>query len=179
MPNYGNGKVYKIYSPSQPELGVYYGSTTQSLALRIGQHRSSAKAGLGVKSAVIIAAGDAVIVLVELCPVTTKEELTAREAFWIRENECVNKRVPGRTRAESSAAYRAAHKVEIAAQMAAYHATHKVEIATRQAAYRASRKVERAAYDAAYRETNRTHINECARARYAAKKAAAAATAAV
>lgn len=170
--DYANGRIYRIESPSQPELGVYYGSTTQPLSKRMAHHRTTAKRGGGSRSASIIAAGDAVIILVELCPVTTKEELNAREAFWIRGNPCVNRNVPGRTRAEGSAAYRAAHKVEIAAQMAAYHATHKVEIASRQAAYRASRKVERAAYDAA----NRERINGRQRERYAAKKAAAAAT---
>jgi hypothetical protein len=174
MTNYANGKVYKIYSPSQPELGDYYGSTTQSLALRIGQHRSNAKRGQCITSAVIIAAGDAVIVLVELCPVGTKEELHAREAFWIRGNPCVNKVVPGRTVAEKSAynaEYRATHKVTEAAYQADYRAAHKPERAAYHAAYSAAHKVE----EAAYRAANRDRINERRRERYAAKKAAAAA----
>lgn len=175
MTNYANGKIYKLYSPSQPELSDYYGSTTQSLALRIGQHRNHAKIGKGVRSEAIIAAGDAVIVLVELCPVDTKEELHAREAFWIRGNPCVNKCMPGglsitETKASQAANY-ATHRVERVAYQAVYNIAHKVEIAAKGAAYRAAHKVERAAYRAA----NRDRINERRRELDAAKKAAAAA----
>jgi hypothetical protein len=40
------------------------------------------------------------IELVELFPCHSKEELNAREGFYIRGNECVNNRIPHRTRAE-------------------------------------------------------------------------------
>jgi hypothetical protein len=37
------------------------------------------------------------IELVELFPCHSKEELNAREGFYIRNNECVNKRISGQT----------------------------------------------------------------------------------
>ena len=171
MTNYANGKIYKLYSPSQPELGDYYGSTTQSLALRIGQHRCNAKIGKGLRSEAIIAAGDAVIVLVELCPVGSKEELHSREAFWIRGNPCVNKQVPGGLTPAETKAYNAAYNAAHRGEHAAYNAAHKIEKAAYNATYRAAHKIEKAAYNA----VNRDRDNERQRARYAAKKAAAAA----
>ena len=44
MPNYHNSKIYKIWSPSTDM--VYIGSTTQSLALRLGGHVSTYKSFL-------------------------------------------------------------------------------------------------------------------------------------
>ena len=49
------------------------------------------------------------IVLVELCPCDTKDELFKREAYYITSTECVNKKIPGRTTAD----YYQAHKEEI------------------------------------------------------------------
>ena len=40
------------------------------------------------------------IELVEECPCESKEQLHKREGFYIQHNECVNKRIPGRTMAE-------------------------------------------------------------------------------
>ena len=40
------------------------------------------------------------IYLVELYPCETKEELFAREGYYIKNNKCVNKNVAGRTRKE-------------------------------------------------------------------------------
>ena len=56
----------------------------------------------------MIKLGDAKIVLVEDFPCERKEQLIARERFYIENNTCVNKCVPGRTKKE----YRATHKEE-------------------------------------------------------------------
>ena len=42
MPNYQNSKIYKIISPSNPEL-VYYGSTTKKLCYRMCDHKAHFK----------------------------------------------------------------------------------------------------------------------------------------
>ncbi len=97
--NYGNGKIYKIWSPSHPEL-VYYGSTIQALSRRMAEHRSAINKCAYVSSSLVLKYDDAKIELVEDYPCERKELLLAREGYFIRENVCVNKQIPGRTRDE-------------------------------------------------------------------------------
>lgn len=46
------------------------------------------------------------IILLEAFPCKSKEELTARESFYIQSIKCVNKVIPGRTRAQYREDYR-------------------------------------------------------------------------
>jgi hypothetical protein len=90
MVNYANGKIYKIVG----ETGAtYYGSTTLSLKDRLRCHladnRTSASKIIGVMPYEMI--------LVEDYPCESKKELGEREAWYIRENPCVNIGIPGRT----------------------------------------------------------------------------------
>ena len=103
MPDYQNGKIYKIYCNITGE--TYYGSTVQSLAKRVGQHRETyhkwKKGDFGyMKSFDIIDRGEYVYSLVEEYPCENKEQLYARERYWIENNECINKHIPGRTNKE-------------------------------------------------------------------------------
>jgi len=113
MVNYQNGKIYQIRS-IEGDL-TYYGSTTNPLCKRMTKHRSNYKAFQAGKFARItsfdvLAFDDAQITLVELAPCNTKEELTAIERRYIEANPCVNKYIPGQTRAE----YRVNNKEKIA-----------------------------------------------------------------
>lgn len=164
--NYANAKIYRIESPTQPELGVYYGATCQPLAKRMALHRCGAGAAKHCRSAAIIAAGDAIIVLVELCPVASKEELNAREAFWIRNNPCVNKQIPGRTVSEYTEDTRSVRS----ARCAIYYADNKKAFAIRNAAYRKAHQDEKAAKSAVYREVNKEKISKSKAAYYAANR---------
>jgi len=107
MVNYSNGKVYKIES----HLGdnVYYGSTTKKyLSQRMDKHRCDYKQWLQGKASLIMSykmfeqygIENCKIILIENCPCESKDELAAREAYYIRNFECVNKIVPGRTKKE-------------------------------------------------------------------------------
>ena len=87
MPNYQNSKIYKIISPSNPEL-VYYGSTTQNLSVRMAEHRRT-KTNRSSKE--ILCFDDAIIILVENYPCNNKEELYKKESEYILNNVCVNK----------------------------------------------------------------------------------------
>lgn len=104
MPNYQNGKIYKICSHHTDD--VYYGSTTQSLAVRLGGHKSQMKnwkAGKGcnyVTSFEVLKYEDSHIVFVADAKCDTKEQLLAKESEYIKKNKCVNKYVPNRTRKE-------------------------------------------------------------------------------
>jgi hypothetical protein len=100
MPNYANSKIYKLVSFNLPEL-PYYGSTTIGLSKRKGKHVSDFKKfGFnvgGCTSRIVIGAGDYEIIWVEDFPCDNKDQLKARERYYIENRVCVNKNVPGRT----------------------------------------------------------------------------------
>jgi gas vesicle protein len=98
MPNYQHGKIYMIESISNNCR--YYGSTVQSLALRLAKHRNDIKRGRTPSSKEVLKYSDARILLVELYPCNSKMELEAKEAIYIRNNDCVNKFIPQRTAKE-------------------------------------------------------------------------------
>lgn len=98
--NYQNGKIYKLWSLSTDD--IYIGSTTQPLTKRLTKHRSSYKQFLKgnyhyVSSFKIIECGDYKIELIEKVECKCKEELIAREGYYIRTLKCVNKVIPNRT----------------------------------------------------------------------------------
>ncbi len=99
MPNYQNGKIYKIYNDDN-DL-VYYGSTVQPLYKRLYQHKYNAKQKYQCKSHNLgVDIDKCKIVLVENYSCNSKEELHRRERFYIENNKCVNKSIPCRTRKE-------------------------------------------------------------------------------
>jgi hypothetical protein len=103
MEDYSQGKIYKIISSECDD--VYYGSTVETLKRRLQKHKSSYNHFLKGKkrpmtSFQILEKGNYHIVLVEDYPCNSKEELQLRERFYIENNECVNKFIPGRTEKE-------------------------------------------------------------------------------
>ena len=92
MPNYKNGKIYKIEDLSGQHL-PYYGSTVQKyISNRITTHRKKAQGDVReCASAAIIAAGNYRYSLVENFPCNTKEELLVREQYYIDNFPCINK----------------------------------------------------------------------------------------
>jgi hypothetical protein len=103
MPNYQQGKIYKITSGEQ----TYIGSTCEpTLARRLSGHVYQYKYWKQGKiirpttSLLLIESGNYEITLVELYPCRSKDELTARERHWIETTPCVNKNIPGRTHKE-------------------------------------------------------------------------------
>ena len=95
-----NGKIYKIVDNTNNN--VYIGSTCKTLKYRLTEHKSAYKRFLkglhgNTKSFDIIKNNDYKIELLENCDIKTKQELIARERFYIDNNECLNKIVPGRT----------------------------------------------------------------------------------
>lgn len=101
MPDYSKGKIYCIRSPHTDE--VYIGSTTQSLAKRLGAHKKEYiiwKNGKRryITSFKLIELNDVYIELVEEYPCQNKEQLNRREGEVMRHTEnAVNKYIPGRT----------------------------------------------------------------------------------
>jgi hypothetical protein len=101
MPNYKLGKIYKIVSPSHPEVPPYFGSTCQSLSMRMAGHRADFKRGKLGTSKKLMCFEDAIILLVEEYPCENREQLCTREGeIMINSVERSNKHIAGRTRAE-------------------------------------------------------------------------------
>ena len=110
MVNYNNGKIYKIEPISGGEDGdVHVGSTTKKhLSQRISNHRSKYKRwGNGIGNIMTsfklfekYGVGNCQISLLGLVNVNTKDELLAREGFYIKSINCINKAITGRTESE-------------------------------------------------------------------------------
>ena len=85
--------IYKIIDLESNEC--YIGSTTIALSQRLAQHVSSYKQWLNgktnfVSSFKVIERGDYDIVLIELFPCNSKDELHARESHYSQTIQCVN-----------------------------------------------------------------------------------------
>ena len=156
MNRYANGKIYMIESLSAGL--VYYGSTCLPLSKRLSSHKSEynrAKQNLrnSVTSHQILDCPDYKIFLVERYPCNTKEELLSREAYYIRNNECVNKNVPNRSQKE----WQDEHKEQKKQQDKERNSKEEIK----------ERKREN---EMKYRELNKERLNERRRELYKLKK---------
>ena len=145
MPDYSNGKIYKIVCNITGEQ--YIGGTIQKLSQRLTQHVASSKKTCRLcKSRDIILRGDYQIVLIENYSCNNKEELERKEREHIESNICVNKYIPTRTDKEwrdtnkeilsiKSKEYREERKEVIAVKQKEYRDTHKEKIALTQKEY--------------------------------------------
>jgi hypothetical protein len=104
MPNYSQGKVYKLVSKDCSHDLVYIGSTCADLKKRLGDHISKwrifKKTNLKqchTTSSELFDKGEVDIILLERVNAKTREELEARERFYILNeiDKCVNKIIPG------------------------------------------------------------------------------------
>tara|TARA_R110002049_G_scaffold260445_1_gene436361 strand:- start:246 stop:791 length:546 start_codon:yes stop_codon:yes gene_type:complete len=94
MPDYSKAKIYKIECNITNE--VYYGSTIQSLGMRLAIHKYSKKC----RAINIIDRGNFNMKVLEEYPCNSKKELETRERWWIENNVCINKIIPTRTTKE-------------------------------------------------------------------------------
>ena len=137
MPDYQNAMIYKLWCPDN-DL-VYYGSTVNRLSKRLNQHKCKSHK---CKSHMLFeSSNDVRIELVEKFPCNDKNELNAREGYYIKNFDCVNRCVAGRTRKEFAKKYREEHKEEIKK-------------------YREKNREERKEYRKKYYEQNKEKINE-------------------
>tara|TARA_R110002167_G_scaffold105682_3_gene271667 strand:+ start:1088 stop:1357 length:270 start_codon:yes stop_codon:yes gene_type:complete len=86
MPNYQQSKIYKIINDDMPGM-EFYGSTCNVLSSRLYQHK---KKGESCKSHILFK-GRPQIFLVENYTCHSKNELYARERWWIENNDCINR----------------------------------------------------------------------------------------
>lgn len=127
---YKNGKIYKIVDIGYNKC--YYGSTIQSLSMRMGGHRRDytrwKNDNIGHTTVYNIFdefdINNCKIELVELFPCSSKSELEAREGYHIKDNDCVNKNLMGRSKRE----YRNANKERISEYNQQYYEMNKDHI---------------------------------------------------
>ena len=130
--DYANGKIYTIRSYQTDK--IYIGSTTQTLTRRLSKHKSNFKRWKNggkdnyVSSFELFKYADVYIELLELCPCDTKIELCKREGELIREIDCINKNVAGRTMNE----YRADNKEKLKEQTKEWRENNKDKIKDRE-----------------------------------------------
>jgi len=114
MKDYSKAKIYKIVCNISGL--VYVGSTCEpTLARRLAKHVGCYKSWKKetyhfVTSFKVIEGGNYDIVLLEEVKCETKDQLYARERYYIESLDCVNKIIPTRTQKESTKLYREEHQ---------------------------------------------------------------------
>jgi hypothetical protein len=102
MPDYQKAKIYKLFSPSKNL--VYYGSTTESLSTRLAKHaycfRHPEKYNGKRDASIIMECNDYKIELVKDFPCNNIHQLAREEGIYIKNNQCINKSIAGRTHNE-------------------------------------------------------------------------------
>lgn len=93
--DYSRGKIYRMVSEVDPNMGVYVGSTCRSLSRRLSQHRADyrnrASGKRTCRSSLLFERGDVSIYQLESYPCSDKDELRARERYWMeRTPNCIN-----------------------------------------------------------------------------------------
>ena len=135
---------------SYEEGEIYYGSTTQPLFKRLNQHKK-----FDCKSKILFekyGIESIKINLIKIFSCNNKEELHAEEAKFIRENKCVNLRIPRRTRKE----YREDNKENIKVSKKIYNEANKEKIKE----YYEKIKDKVKEYQEVYYQTNKDKIKE-------------------
>jgi len=158
--DYKKGKIYCIRSYKTDD--IYIGSTCSPLNKRFWQHKKNHrrwKEGKKVNgittSWYIIEHGDAYIELMEEYPCDNKQQLRKREGEYIRENECINKNIPGRTKKECDADY---------------YKKNGNRIRNRRNKYYQENKEEHKEYMSKYYQENKEDISEKGKKRYEKNK---------
>ena len=145
--NYQLGKIYKIADNTNDS--VYIGSTCEpTLARRLAKHVNNYKSYLNGKndyitSYDILENNDYNIVLIEASPCNSKDELLARERYFIESIDCINKNIPGRTRKEYNKQYAIDHAEEISQKQKEYREKNEATLKIKESIYREVNKINR------------------------------------
>ena len=183
MPDYQNSKIYKLVSNKTSD--IYIGSCLMRLSTRLCGHKH--KSNKAVSRNLFINDAIITIVLIEIFPCNTKNELKARELHHITTNNCINVNKPfvceipcsdikawhkeyQQANKEHISAnqkeYRQANKEHISANQKEYYQANKEHLRTNKKEYNDVHKEQIEEYKVSHRD--QTNIQQ--RARYAEKK---------
>ena len=161
MTDFSNGKIYKLVSTKTDD--VYIGSCVIKLSARLSIHRHISNKCVSKK----MFADNAIITicLIESYPCKSKNELKARELFYITSMKCININKPFITDLKYTdegyyALYREERADEIKAYQSAYKLEHIDEIKAYQSAYNLEHIDEIKASNLAFNTANPTYHSE-------------------
>ena len=175
---YQNGKIYKITDIGYNKC--YIGSTTEELSMRMARHRANFKRFLNGSNNNHTRSFDIFneygfenckIELVEYCKCDTLQELRKREGEHIKNTDCVNKYVAGRTNKEyyednkdkiieHQKEYRINNKDKIKEHDRQRYAENKEKINKRKKEYYENNKEKIKETEKKYKEQNKDKIKE-------------------
>ena len=163
---YQNGKIYQLV-----DIGYtmcYIGSTYVPLSRRMCRHRAhytafknhknNANRMTSYESFDKFGVENCKIELLENYPCNSKEELLAREGYWIRNTQCVNKLVQGRTQAEYMQGWADSNKDKLREYKKAWHLSNLQDIREKSKKYREEHHEEKLQRDKEYRERNKAEL---------------------
>jgi hypothetical protein len=170
MINYQNSKIYRIYieyydDEKQIQELNYIGATTQTLAQRYAKHKRNYERWINeekkenkkkLTSVYLFEKGEPQIELICPYPCNNKEELDKKENEYIRQYNCVNRRIAGRTRQE----WIEEHKEQFVEKYKEYRKTRKVEIKERDKKYYEENKEDLLEKKKNYYNNNKKQIAE-------------------
>lgn len=181
MNKYEKAKIYRLVCNI---TGLnYYGSTVQQLHQRKSGHKTSFNRGCNLTSSKIIEGGNYDIILVEEFPCENKNQLEARERYYIDNNECINKNIPTRTNkeyykdnknviSERHKKYNEENEEKVQKLKSDYYKKNKEALIIIHKEYRNNHKLLFNNYSKKYREANKELIKQKDRERYLKKKQA-------
>ena len=94
-----NAIIYLLFS-EKADL-YYYGSTRQKLCQRLAEHKRDAKVNKSINSKKIMKCDDYKIIALEIFENIESNDLKIKESYYITNNKCINKNVPGATLKEN------------------------------------------------------------------------------
>jgi hypothetical protein len=166
MPDYQQGKIYKLWSPEMNL--VYYGSTVQSLPQRLAKHKNQYNINNNgyCTSFLILDCEDYKMELMEEYPCNNRQQLEKKEGEYIKANKCVNKQIAGRTIKEyrkdnkdKRKEYLEANKDKIAEQKKEYYEINKEQIKQQRKEHREANKDKINEKRKEHREANKEAFN--------------------
>ena len=157
---YRNGKIYKIVDIGYNRC--YIGSTVQELCNRMADHRSGYNSyKRGVHRYVCVYSmfdeyglENMKIELIEECSCDNLQQLRKREGYYIQHEDCINKRIAGRTQQE----YRDTRKDKMKDYLKQYYKDNKEEHSLKSKAYREKNKDKIAEYCKTWRNEHKVEV---------------------
>ena len=152
---YQNGKIYKIIDLGYSEC--YIGSTIQPLSKRFGHHCNTYKTHPCASSLILEKYGkeNCKVELIENYPCENREQLKAREGYYIENTKCVNKYIPGGSKSDWDKRQYAKNKEQLLEKNKKYREENKETILAQRKSYREANKDKVNERHKEYRRANR------------------------
>jgi hypothetical protein len=183
--DYKNGKIYKITDIAYTKM--YIGSTCQPLSKRLSKHKNDYKVWKDGKKGKVTSFDlfdefgieNCKIELIENFACNCKDELQKKEGEHIKNNDCVNKLIPGRTQKEfyidnkdKILEYKKKYYIDNKDNRKDYIEANKEKIKESKKEYREANKEKIKDNKKKYYELNKEKISEYKKDYYAKKKLA-------